>query len=112
MTDELTLGATMNEETTAIAVLSTKMDHVVGTLEEIKTALAANSKVFVTRSEWELLAQKNDVIHDAMAKEIVDTEKRIDSIEAKKAPWWIVLTAIGAGLAVFIQAAQLLGLLN
>lgn len=106
------MGAMNETETTAIAVLSTKMDHVVGTLDEIKTALAANSKIFVTRTEWELLAQKNDVIHTSLAKDTAGLEKKIDDIEKKKAPWWIILSAAGTVLLIIAQVAQLFGVIK
>ncbi|QNN98087.1 hypothetical protein SEA_FEDE_39 [Microbacterium phage Fede] len=93
----------MGEDTASIAVLSTKMDHVTKTVEEIKTTLATSSSVHVTRSEWELRNQTVDerFVHHHNGQEQLRTE-----MNARKAPWWTVVAAIGSIIAVLGLALQ------
>ena len=89
------MGNEMSEDTASIAVLATKIDHVTKTMEEIKSTLATSSSVHVTRSEWELRNQTVDerFIHHRHGLDQVND--RLDRAEAKKAPWWTILSALG-----------------
>lgn len=104
----------VTEDTTALAVLSTKVDHVVKTMEEIKSSLATSTSVHVTRSEWELRNQTVDERHintntkiDGVKAELI---KEVDEVRAElrgsRAPWWVVLTAIGSAIAIIGLALQ------
>ena len=94
------MGNEMSEDTASIAVLATKIDHVTKTMEEIKSTLATSSSVHVTRSEWEMRNQTVDERFLHYRHGLDQLNGRIDQQEAKKAPWWQVLSAIGTIAAI------------
>jgi hypothetical protein len=90
----------VNEDTTTLAILATKMDHMAKDMSDIKSSLATSTTVHVTRAEWELRNQNTDerfVNAAADRKNLWDEFRRL---EARRAPWWTILAAIGSAVAI------------
>ncbi|QCG78326.1 hypothetical protein SEA_ALOEVERA_41 [Microbacterium phage AloeVera] len=90
----------VSEDTASIAVLSTKLDHVTKTMEEIKISIATSATIHVTRSEWELRNQTVDERFINSQRERDELRLLIAAQDAKKAPWWTVLAAFGSIVAI------------
>ena len=87
----------MSEDTTTIAVLATKIDHITTSVEEIKSSLATSTAVHVTRSEWELRNQVVDERFVTARADLTEQDKRIKALEEKRLPWGVII-AVGVGL--------------
>ena len=89
----------MSEDTASIAILSTKIDHLNGSIEEIKQTLATSASVHVTRSEWELRSSTVDERH-------ANTLQRLAALEARRFPWGQVIAAVGISVTIIVGAFE------
>ena len=99
-------AAPVHSDEVGIAVLATKIDHLTDAVGKIEKALATSTTVHVTRSEWEL---RNQTVDERFKASQDDRAKLWDEnrrIEARKAPWWAVVAAIGSGIAIIGLALQ------
>ena len=87
----------MSEDTTTIAILATKIDHITASVEEIKSSLVTSTAVHVTRSEWELRNQVVDERFATCRADSAEHEARIKTLEDKRPPWG-ALIAVSVGL--------------
>lgn len=93
-------------DATSLAIVATKLDHLASTVDKIEKSLQTSTTTHVTRSEWEL---RNQTIDERFASAKADRENiwnELRHMEARKAPWWTILAAIGSAIAVLALVFQ------
>lgn len=88
-------------DTASLAVMAVELRYIKETVERIENA----GKNAVSRNEWN---QRNEYTDQQFASLWKENANLKADIASKRAPWWVVVAAIGSIVAIAIQVIPLI----